>query len=196
MVVYHGGAFKRKEGKISYVGGKCEFIKEYDVMGIMDFWVLKNRLGYPNNDDSWYLVPNESLENGLVRILDNDSVVRMNIVLGNDRRINVYIESCEIHMPILDEVGPSNVGADVDFDSEADQLYYNNESGAEEEFDDNFVELEYQQLLEPEPKEGFDGFVHDDEEEIQGSNEEEKNSGSENDESKLDEEQKKALRGN
>ncbi|KAK3198889.1 hypothetical protein Dsin_022304 [Dipteronia sinensis] len=211
MVVFYDGVFDKSNGKTEYIGGKCEIVTDCDVIPILNFYALARRFGYHKDYDAWYVVPGLGLEDGLVKIITNDNVEQMNHALNPDRRVDVYIQGTRVEH---DESGPSNVnqfenveaeeaehGEWTNYveepeqsDMEDDYLEAYSDSGSEnEDFDDDFVEPEYQQEEELEVVEHNNAFVVDGEEQNEGENDEQENSGFEYDESQFDDEQKTAL---
>ncbi|KAK0582394.1 hypothetical protein LWI29_025116 [Acer saccharum] len=211
IVVFYDGVFDKSNGKIEYIGRKCEIVTDCDVIAILDFYDLARRFGYHKDYEAWYVVLGLGLEDGLVKIITNDNVEQMNHALNPDRRVDVYIQGTRVEH---DEAGPSNVnqfenveakeaehGEGTNYveepeqgDVEDDYLGAYFDSGSEsKDFDDDFVEPEYQQEEKPEVVEHNDVYVVDGEEQNEGENDEQENSGFENDESQFDDKQMAAL---
>ena len=158
---------------------------------------MARRFGYHKDYEAWYVVTGLLLEDGLVKIITNDNVEQMNHALNPDGRVDVYIqgtrveydETCPSNVNRVENVeaeeaehgeGTNNVEEPEQGDMEDDYLGAYFDSGSEnEDFDDDFVEPEYQQEEEPEVVEHNDAYVADGEEQNEGENDEQEILGSE-----------------
>ncbi|KAK3224560.1 hypothetical protein Dsin_011585 [Dipteronia sinensis] len=89
MVVYHGGRFVYVDDKEADVK---EYVKEADVMSIMDLDKMCATLGYEHHALYWYVTPGKSIEDGLVKLKGHDDIIRMVKELAGDRKVNVFFE--------------------------------------------------------------------------------------------------------
>jgi hypothetical protein len=77
--VHYGGKFDRKYNCV-YLDVKIELVDENYELGQLSFIELEkmlNPFGYQQGDMIYYLQPNKSLDDGLVLLMSNDSVVGM-----------------------------------------------------------------------------------------------------------------------
>jgi hypothetical protein len=77
--VHYGGTFDKKY-KCIYLGGKTELVDDPYELGRLSFIKLEkilNSFGYQQGDMIYYLQPDKSLDDGLVLLTLDDSVVKM-----------------------------------------------------------------------------------------------------------------------
>ena len=91
--VHYWGKFDRKYNCI-YTGEKIELVNDNYELGRLSFIELEtmlNPFGYQQGDMIYYLQPDKSLDDGLVLLMSNDSVVGM----------AEYLQRCKYDIPIV-----------------------------------------------------------------------------------------------
>jgi hypothetical protein len=77
--VHYGGTIDMKY-KCIYLSGKIELVDDPYELGRLSFIKMEkifNSFGYQQGDMIYYLQPDKSLDDGLVLLMSDDSVVRM-----------------------------------------------------------------------------------------------------------------------